>query len=74
MAFKASFKSSAFEDFEGFFMSVKLRKIVRTRGTSIIGEVHNVEIPGPTQQLLCSKYHDYLAVFSLAHPKINQIA
>ena len=27
------------------------------RGTSILGEVQNVEIPGPTQQLLCSKSH-----------------
>ena len=43
------------------------------RGTSILGEVRNVEIPGPTQQLLCSKYHDFLAIFALAHSKINQI-
>ena len=41
------------------------------RGTSILGEVRNVEIPGPTQQLLCSKYHDFLAVFPLAHSKIK---
>ena len=27
-----------------------------------------------TQQLLCSKSHDFLAVFALAHSKINQIA
>ena len=45
-----------------------------SRGTSILGEVRNVEIPGPTQQLLCSKYHDFLAIFALAHSKINQIA
>ena len=39
------------------------------------GEVRNVEIQGPTQQLLCtSKYHDFLAIFALAHSKINQIA
>jgi hypothetical protein len=44
------------------------------RSTSILGEVRNVEIPGPTQQLLCSKYHDFLAVFPLAHSKINQIS
>ena len=44
------------------------------RGTSILGEVRNVEIPGPTQQLLCSKYHDFLAIFALAQSKINQIA
>ena len=43
------------------------------RGTSILGEVRNVEIPGPSQQLLCSKYHDFLAIFALAHSKINQI-
>ena len=47
---------------------------VLARGTSILGEVRNVEIPGPTQQLLCSKYHDFLAVFPLAHSKINQIS
>ena len=47
---------------------------VLTRGTSILGEVRNVEIPGPTQQLLCSKYHDFLAIFSLAHSQINQIS
>ena len=45
-----------------------------SRGTSIQGEVRNVEIPGATQQLLCSKSHDFLAVFALAHSKINQIA
>jgi hypothetical protein len=38
-----------------------------------IGEVHNVEIPGPTQQLLNGKSHDFLAMFALAHSKINQI-
>ena len=43
-------------------------------GTPIQGEVRNVEIPGPTQQLLCSKYHDFPAVFPLAHSKINQIS
>ena len=43
-------------------------------GTSILGEVRNVEIPRVTQQLLCSKSHDFLAVFALAHSKINQIA
>ena len=47
---------------------------VNSRGTSILGEVRNVEIPGPTQQLLCSKYHEFLAIFALAHSKINQIA
>ena len=44
------------------------------RGTSILGEVRNVEISGATQQLLCSKSHDFLAIFALAHSKINQIA
>ena len=44
------------------------------RGTSILGEMHNVEMSGFTQQLLCSKSHDFLAVFALAHSKINQIA
>ena len=49
-------------------------KLYPGRGTSILGEVRNVEIQGATQQLLCSKYHDFLAVFPLAHSKINQIA
>ena len=41
--------------------------------TDPVGEVRNVEIPGPTQQLLCTKYHDFLAIFALAHSKINKI-
>ena len=45
-----------------------------TRGTSILGEMRNVEIPGPTQQLLNGKYHDFQGIFALAHSKINQIA
>ena len=48
-------------------------KYDKVRGTSILGEVRNVEIPGPTQQLLCSKSHDFLAIFTLAHSKINEI-
>ena len=44
------------------------------RGTSILGEVRNVEISRVSQQFLCSKSHDFLAVFALAHSKINQIA
>jgi hypothetical protein len=36
--------------------------------------VRNVEISRVTQQLLCSKSNDFLAVFALAHSKINQIA
>jgi hypothetical protein len=36
-----------------------IRVLVKSRGTSILGEVRNVEIPGPIQQLLCSKYHDF---------------
>jgi hypothetical protein len=47
---------------------------IDTRGISILGEVRNVAISRATQQLLCSKFHDFLAVFSLAHSKINQIA
>ena len=45
-----------------------------TGGTSILGEVRNVEISRATQQLLCSKSHDFLAVFALTHSKIYQIA
>ena len=48
--------------------------MVLTRGISILGEVRNVEISRVTQQLLCSKSHDFLAIFALAHSKINQIA
>ena len=43
----------------------------QTRGTSILGEVRNVEISRVTQQILCSKSHDFLAVFALAHSKIH---
>ena len=46
----------------------------QTRGISILGEVRNVEISRVTQQLLCSKSHDFLAIFDLTHSKINQIA
>ena len=47
---------------------------ISSRDTSILGEVRNVEISRVTQQLLCSKSHDFLAIFALAHSKINQIA
>ena len=33
----------------------------------------NVEISGATQQLLCSKSPDFLAIFALEQLKINQI-
>ena len=39
------------------------------RGISILGEVRNLEISRVTQQL-----HDFLAIFALAHSKINKIA
>ena len=42
-----------------------LIRYVRIRGTSILGEVRNVEISRATQQLLCSKSDDFLAVFAL---------
>ena len=45
-----------------------------SRGTSILGEVCDVELPGPTHQLLNGKSHDFLAIFAPAHSKINQIA
>ena len=47
---------------------------IDTRGTFILGEVRNVEISRATQQLLNGKSHGFLAVFALAHTKINQIA
>ena len=49
---------------------MQIGKLVKSRGTSILGEVRNVEISGATS-------HDFLAVFALAvlaHSKINQIA
>ena len=46
-----------------------------TRGISILEEVRNVAISRPTQQLLqWYKCHDFLAIFALAHSKINQMA
>ena len=48
--------------------------LVGTRGISIQGEVRNARKKRVTQQLLCSKSHDFLAIFDLAHSKINQIA
>ena len=53
---------------------MKIKGLETTTGTSILGEVRNVEISRVTQQLLCSKSHDFLAVFALAHSKITQIA
>ena len=55
-------------------VDLKLELQIFSRGTSILGEVRNDEIPGPTQQLLCSKSYDFLAIFALAHSKIHQIA
>ena len=52
----------------------KLFPYVLGTRSSILGEVRNVEISRVTQQLLCSKSHDFLAVFALAQSKINQIA
>ena len=49
-------------------------RYVLVRGTSILAEVSNEEISRVTQQLLFSKSHDFLAIFALAHSKINQIA
>ena len=45
-----------------------------SRGTSILGEVRNVESSRATQQLLNGKSHDFSSLFPLAHSKINQIA
>ena len=46
---------------------------VAARGTSILGEVRNVEISRATQQPLNGKSHDFLVVVALAHSKINQL-
>ena len=58
----------------GTFLERFCPRYVMIRGTYILGEVRNVEISGATQQLLCCEYHDFIAVFPLAHSKINQIA
>ena len=60
--------------FENVYKSIKKKEIAKARGTSILGEVRNVEIARVTQQLLFSKSHDFLVVFALAHSNINQIA
>ena len=52
----------------------KDQSFVEIRGTSILGDVRNVEISGATQQLLCSEFHDFLAIVALAYSKNNQIA
>ena len=44
------------------------------RGTSILGEVHNVEISRATQQLLNGKSHDFLVMYAQTKKKINQIS
>ena len=44
------------------FFSQELLVFCQTRGTSILGEVHNVWISRATQQLLCSISHNFLAV------------
>ena len=49
-------------------------RYVLVRGSSILAELSNEEISRVTQQLLCGKSHDFLAVFALAHSRINQIA
>ena len=45
----------------------KICEYVQGRGTSVLGEVRNVELSRVPQQLICSKSHDFLAVFALAH-------
>ena len=55
-------------------LSIKFHIPDQTRGIPILGEVRNVAVSRPTQQLLWYKFHDFLDVFALAHSKINQIA
>ena len=50
------------------------RSYLEVSRISIQGEVRHVWISRATQQLLRSKSHDFLAIFALAHSKINQIA
>ena len=56
------------------WISLSTITYISSRGISILGEVRNVEISRVTQQFLFSKSHNFLAVFALAHSKINQIA
>ena len=69
---RTKFKSSA--DIHKGTVSLTTIMYISSRGTSILGEVRNVEISRVTQQLICSKSHDFLAVFAQPHSKINQIA
>ena len=55
-------------------LEVVILELDKARGISILGEVRNVAISRPTQQLLWYKFHDFLAIFAPAHSKINQIA
>ena len=55
-------------------LEVVILELDKARGISILGEVRNVAISRPTQQLLWYEFHEFLAVFALAHSKINQIA
>jgi hypothetical protein len=48
--------------------------VYRISLNNVLGEVRNVEIHGPAQQLLNGKSHNFLAIFALAHSKINHIA
>ena len=51
-------------------ITLVMLEMVRTRSTSILGR----GVQSVTQQLLCSKSHDFLAIFAVVHSKINQIA
>ena len=54
------------EDNTVLTMILRPWKILMNRVISILGEVRNVEI----SSVLCSRYHDFLAIFALAHLKI----
>jgi hypothetical protein len=71
---KAGKYPNKYAEFTLFFILKETRKLESLRGTSILGEVRNVWISRVTQQLLCSKSHDLLVVFALAHSKIHKIS
>ena len=73
-SFKTSKKDFKVDREKSKVRLTKYGMYVTTRGISILGEVRNVANSRPTQQLLLYKFHDFLAVFALAHSKINQIA
>ena len=53
-------------------LEVVILELDKARGISILGEVRNVAISRPTQQLLWYTCHDFLAIFALFSALKNQ--